>query len=56
MVRLQVRKTKSGNNYFSTIPKLLVEKLGWKPEDELLYIPDGDKIVIENVSKEKREV
>ena len=53
MVKLGVRKTNSGDNYFVSIPKTIIEVLKWGKGDKLLVTKVEEKVVIEFVEKAK---
>ena len=47
---VKLRKRGSGLGYYSyevTIPKELVERLGWKPGDRIIVRLEGSRIVLE---------
>ncbi len=47
---VKLRKRGSGLGYYSyevTIPKELVERLGWKPGDRIIVRLEGSKIILE---------
>ena len=55
VVKLQIRKTKSGNNYFTTIPLDIIDSLGWKEGDKLLVQKQDTKVTIEKIEPRKKE-
>lgn len=54
MANLSINKAKQAQ---VTIPKELVEALNWKSGDKLFFskAPEKQYIIIENISKEKKE-
>ena len=51
MVKLGSRKYKSGENFFITIPKTIIEALGWERGVDLLVTKIEDKVIVEKIEK-----
>jgi len=52
VLRIVLQKTRIGRNYRTTVPEKVREELKLDMGDEILWIKEGDRIVIESARRE----
>ena len=54
-LQIILQKTRIGKNYRTTVPERVRKILGLDEGDEIIWIQEGDRIIVENAKREVKK-